>query len=490
MEFDKEDYSIKMSLKILISVSLLLYFAFSQPSIVWVKEYDSGFNDYAQSVATNNSSNIIVTGASYNGTDFDCLTIKYTASGDTLWTRRFDSGGSDIAKDVTIDNSGNIIIMGSSRLDAIYDYLIIKYDSLGNLIWTRRYQNGSDNFGMAIDADAEQNIIITGYTDNGNNYDYLTVKYSPSGDTIWSRRYDAFSNDIADDVTVDSDGNVIVTGSSYDSVIPAFTSVTIKYNLSGDTLWTRQYIHWANFDLYAYGLADDSDKNIIVMSICVPMPGHFYVIKYTPTGDTLWQLDDGYYGYIPRDIAVDLSNNIFIAGEQKPSWDSYDFRTGKFSPDGDTVWYIEYQDNHDEQDEFACGVTVDLSGNIIVTGYADNDNDYDYLTVKYTEEGFIQEKLLSVLSGDLRCFPLSPNPFKSQIQIKYSLVKHGCIKINVYDISGRLVRNLLNQNLQEGVRTAVWDGEAEAGRQVPSGVYFVRLETPNKSITKKIIKLK
>ncbi len=292
-------------------------------------------------------------------------------------------------------------------------------------------------------------------------------------------------------MAVDIDNNVIITGSSYDSVIPAFTSLTIKYNMSGDTLWTRQYIHWANCDLYAYGLADDSDKNIIVMSICVPWPGTFDIIKYTPSGDTIWTLNDGYYGYIPRDITVDLSNNIFITGEQKPSWDSYDFRTGKFSPDGDTVWYIEYQDNHDEQDEFACGITVDLSGNIIVTGYADNDNDYDYLTVKYTEEGAIVEKIrMPAAAKGFEVYSPYPNPFKSQIQIKYSLVKHGCIKIDVYDINGRLVRNLLNQNLQDGVRIAVWNGKDENGKQLPSGVYFVRLKTPNKSITKKIIKLK
>lgn len=491
MEFDKEDYSIKMSLKILISVSLFLYFAFSQPSIVWVKEYDSGFNDYAQAVAANNSGNIIVTGASYNGTDFDCLTIKYSASGDTLWTRRFDTGGSDIAKDVKVDNSGNIIVVGSSQLDTIYDYLIIKYDNSGDFIWMRRYQSTFDNIGMAVDIDDDQNIVITGYSYNGNNYDYLTIKYTSSGDTIWSRRYEAGSNDIANDVAIDDENNVIVTGSSYDLGIPAFTSLTIKYNLSGDSLWTRQYIHWANFDLYGYCVSSDANNNIITAA--GGYFGVFYIVKYTTTGDTVWILEKQWYDvYTPRDITVDSTDNIIITGEHKKQENlSYNFRTGKFTTDGDSIWRADYQDGWDDPDEFACGITVDLSGNIIVTGYADNDNDYDYLTVKYTEEGAIVEKIrMPAAVKGFEVYSPYPNPFKSQTQIKYSLAKNACIKIDVYDISGRKVKTLIKGNQDAGYYRLNWDADDDDGKKLSKGVYFIHFEAKNETFTKKIVMVK
>ncbi|GAI64485.1 unnamed protein product, partial [marine sediment metagenome] len=65
---------------------------------------------------------------------------------------------------------------------------------------------------------------------------------------------------------------------------------------------------------------------------------------------------------------------------------------------------------------------------------------------------------------------------------------HVCLRI--YNIAGELVQTLGSKNQKPGHYTVCWNGKDENGKQLPSGVYFVRLKTPNKSITKKIIKLK
>jgi flagellar hook assembly protein FlgD len=63
------------------------------------------------------------------------------------------------------------------------------------------------------------------------------------------------------------------------------------------------------------------------------------------------------------------------------------------------------------------------------------------------------------------------------------------MELKIYDVSGRLVRQWDYPTIRQSDQVT-WDGKDISGQQVPAGVYFVRLETSNKSITKKIIKLK
>ncbi len=499
---NQKDNFIEMRNKILVllfSCSL----SFSQPSLIWVREYDSGFNDYAQAVATDANGDIIVTGASYNGTNFDCFTIKYNPLGDTLWTRRFDTGASDVAKDVAIDSVGNIVIAGSSCVDSVHDYLLLKYDSSGNLIWARRYQTGLDNFSTGVAVDAFQNIIITGYGFNGNDYDYLTIKYSPFGDTIWCRRFDRGVNDIGMDVSIDPNNNIIVTGSSCDTLTALFLAFTIKYSENGDTIWTRRFIYPApGTPTYAYGVVADNDSNIIMA--CVSLfgaPQDIRLIKYASSGDTIWTLrfDQGWYIYFfrPRDITVDTANNIFVTGESKRDlyW-SYNFQTYKFSPEGDSLWIVDYQFGLNDPDEFGYGVAVDLMGNIYVTGYYDNGNNYDYLTLKYNESGFIAEanKFENLQPQELIVYP---NPFQNHCVIRYALssedyASEGIATIKIFDTYGCLIKSFSPTTNYSLPNTLVWFGDDNSGQRVASGVYFIHLETSDRKILwkGKVVKLK
>jgi hypothetical protein len=83
-----------------------------------------------------------------------------------------------------------------------------------------------------------------------------------------------------------------------------------------------------------------------------------------------------------------------------------------------------------------------------------------------------------------------PNPFSSYMTISYQVPFDCYVFLRIYNIAGELVQTLRSKNQKPGHYTVCWDGKDENGKQLPSGVYFVRLKTPNKSIIKKIIKLK
>ncbi|MCD4691697.1 MAG: lamin tail domain-containing protein, partial [Calditrichales bacterium] len=72
-----------------------------------------------------------------------------------------------------------------------------------------------------------------------------------------------------------------------------------------------------------------------------------------------------------------------------------------------------------------------------------------------------------------------PNPFNPQTTISYQLPVNGDIALKIYDMLGREVRTLVNENKTAGYHSVVWNGIDNSGRQVSSGVYFYQLKIDN-----------
>jgi hypothetical protein len=68
-----------------------------------------------------------------------------------------------------------------------------------------------------------------------------------------------------------------------------------------------------------------------------------------------------------------------------------------------------------------------------------------------------------------------PNPFNPQTTIRYQVAQNADVKIEVYNIMGRLVNTLVDQKLNQGSYTVVWNGNNTRGEFVASGVYFVKM---------------
>jgi hypothetical protein len=72
--------------------------------------------------------------------------------------------------------------------------------------------------------------------------------------------------------------------------------------------------------------------------------------------------------------------------------------------------------------------------------------------------------------------PNYPNPFNPKTTIDYVVPDAGgAVRLGVYDLSGRLVRMLVDGEQPAGRHVAVWDGCDDRGRELASGVYFYRL---------------
>jgi hypothetical protein len=80
-----------------------------------------------------------------------------------------------------------------------------------------------------------------------------------------------------------------------------------------------------------------------------------------------------------------------------------------------------------------------------------------------------------------------PNPGARAISITWALPRRAKTRLIAYDVSGRVVRRLVEGVFDAGVRGVVWDGRDAAGRKAPAGVYFLRLESEGYTAARRVV---
>jgi hypothetical protein len=83
-----------------------------------------------------------------------------------------------------------------------------------------------------------------------------------------------------------------------------------------------------------------------------------------------------------------------------------------------------------------------------------------------------------------------PNPFNPSTTIEYALPNSENVKIEIYDLLGRLVKTLVNETKLSGKYSVIWNGEDDRGKAVSSGIYLYRLHSGSQVITKKLNTIK
>jgi hypothetical protein len=83
-----------------------------------------------------------------------------------------------------------------------------------------------------------------------------------------------------------------------------------------------------------------------------------------------------------------------------------------------------------------------------------------------------------------------PNPFRARTRFSFALVHPARASLRIYDVTGRLVRTLVDGPLESGRHHVEWDGRNSAGARTASGVYFARFSSPDFSRVRRITLLR
>jgi hypothetical protein len=90
--------------------------------------------------------------------------------------------------------------------------------------------------------------------------------------------------------------------------------------------------------------------------------------------------------------------------------------------------------------------------------------------------------------GALRIDPATPNPFEGSTTLRYWTASEGPVELAIFNIHGRLIRKLVQGHQGTGSHVTTWSGRDDAGRPVPSGVYFSRIQSGGRQATMRIVK--
>jgi hypothetical protein len=83
-----------------------------------------------------------------------------------------------------------------------------------------------------------------------------------------------------------------------------------------------------------------------------------------------------------------------------------------------------------------------------------------------------------------------PNPFRSDTRILFVLPRPESVRLDLFDVSGRLVRRLIDGTMPAGNHQTTWDGRGDNGESLPSGVYHYRLSAGSEAVERKMVLLR
>jgi uncharacterized delta-60 repeat protein len=475
----------------------------------WAAIYNGSTNyiDRAEAIAVDAAGNVYVTGQSYvTSLNPDYATVKYNSAGMEQWAVRYDGpvNGWDVAYDLAVDWDGNVYVCGlSTGLGTYYDYLTVKYDSTGAEQWAARFYYPGNYLDIAkdIELDANGNVCVTGNAGGIGGLDYATIKYNSEGQEQWVTSFQGNLFDEAFAMALDAEENIYVTGGSgwsYQWYIGE-NYATVKYNSVGEEQWVKTYNGPANNRDEARSIAVATNGDVCVAGFSYGETYDYATIKYSqicPVNITITPINPPIQ--IPPsggsfDFTISLINNASSA-QNFDVWIMMQLPEGSWRgpmlgpinltlPGGGSIERLR---------------TQNIPGRAPAGIYTYRGYVGDY-PAKWDSSSFTFEKLGSGTRdsgfggwtntgeefdlaevGARRASPLQPeefgvatfpNPFNPKTVLSYQLPVTGHVRLDVYDLSGRLVTELVNDLRDAGVHQVTWDASG-----MPSGLYFCRIQ--------------
>jgi len=84
----------------------------------------------------------------------------------------------------------------------------------------------------------------------------------------------------------------------------------------------------------------------------------------------------------------------------------------------------------------------------------------------------------------------SPNPANPVVRFSYSVPVRAAVNIAIFDVTGRMIKSLVNRTIEPGFQKVIWDAKNTNGQQMASGIYICRMQSKNFISQKKLILLK
>ena len=192
-------------------------------------------------------------------------------------------------------------------------------------------------------------------------------------------------------------------------------------------------------------------------------------IKYDPKKVSFISIDKG-------DIWKALDNNSIILND-------YDQENGSFK----ISFWNKYKNTHIDGNWISfntLNTNNDIELELIYTSWSDKN------TKIKTSKSTSRVELKNIVIDDFTLSNNYPNPFNPITVISYNIPKSVFVKVSVYDLNGRKIKNLVNSPQSPGKKYVTWDGTNDLGSSISAGMYLYTIQAGEFRQTRKMVLLK
>lgn len=480
-------------------------------------------DDYGYDVAIQPDGKILVAGTSVSGNNDRFALARYNTDGTLDTTFGSDGkvitsvlGADDDGQSVALQSDGKIIVAGYSYNGSNgWDFALVRYNTDGSVdssfdsdgtVVTPIGSGNDYGYDVAIQSDGK--ILLAGESDNGNNIDFALVRYNNDGSLDNTFDSDGIvttpvgsTNDIGQSVAIQSDGKILVAGYSYSGNYPDFAIVRYNSDGSMDNTFDSDGIVTTSVGSSNFGhsVIIQSDGKIVLAgdTYIGGSSYEFALLRYNTDGtlDNTFGSDGTVITTISKNedyaycAAIQSDGKIVVSGDTYNSGTkSFDFALARYNSDGsldnsfgsDGIVTTPIESS---SDLYGYSVIIQPDGKIIIAGDSVKDYYWGFTMIRYDNPS-IQTSVqpdANLPDG----FSLSqnyPNPFNSVTTISYSISTTTYVKLNVYNVFGKVVKQLVNKQQSPGEYQVQFDADGLA-----EGLYLVKIEAAGFSQTKNAI---
>ena len=240
------------------------------------------------------------------------------------------------------------------------------------------------------------------------------------------------------------------------------------------------------------GLSIGTDEQWVGVRFTPSTEGYVTEIDFGLVSEQLWNTDelnwevrlyDSFNGTSPGDMIDGVSGSSYVGG-----WHTVQVDSMEILPNQDFFIGIRFNNNGYVM---AFDNMGDLSGRSYYStngiSYSNGLSEYGDCNIraKVSTETFVKTNDNSYIPTKIKLYPNFPNPFNPTTQISFSMERESKVLLEIYDINGRKIETLINNQITNGVQMVNWNA-----LKYSSGVYFVKLSDGKNLLTQKLMLMK
>jgi hypothetical protein len=453
---------------------------------LWTHAYGHDYYDTTGWVSETADHGFIITHGTLlpDRNNYDFCLVRTDSLGNTIWSKTIINNLSQLGNHVIETSDGGFFATGGTTADSSAfssRAWFVKTNSQGDTVWTRTYGT-SNAFGYYGIQTSDYGFAATGFVSApGRSADAFLAKYDSDGDIEWAYNYGNSRYQLGSFLAQTPDSGYVIGGYSNGASTSSDFWV-FRTNKYGTVLWDSTYGPGSNSDMI-YGGCATGDGGFIFTGKTVTTSFIAYILRIDSLGHTVWShyVQPTSEGHLVT--AAPTSDGGFILGGTQiiPSY-GRDYWLMKINGDGDSLWSFTH--GVSDEDHARCAAQTS-DGSFIILGNTHIGGIVRPYLIKvgYRNDG-IRDDLPS-RPDQISLYQNYPNPFNPATVILYSIPSRTCVTLKVYDIMGREMATLVDEEKESGNYQTIFDASKLSG-----GVYFYKLRAGSISITKKAILLK